>query len=92
MQRPETTISLASNREDGLPLKALVFTVALTLDLLMYFLLLQKVVTRVNSMNGIAYKNDPTIFAWELINEPRCQTDISGRTLKVKQHINIAVT
>lgn len=23
-------------------------------------------------MNGRLYKDDPTIFAWDLINEPRC--------------------
>lgn len=40
------------------------------------------VMTRVNSISGIAYKDDPTIFSWELINEPRCQTDPSGRTLQ----------
>ena len=29
-------------------------------------------ITRVNSVSGIAYKDDPAIFAWELTNEARC--------------------
>lgn len=28
------------------------------------------VINRVNSINGIRYRDDPTIFAWELMNEP----------------------
>ena len=27
---------------------------------------------RKNTVNGREYRNDPTIFAWDLINEPRC--------------------
>eukprot|EP00884_Botryococcus_braunii_P015420 jgi/Botrbrau1/2561/Bobra.0079s0047.1 len=29
-------------------------------------------VNRVNTINGITYKDDPTIFSWELLNELRC--------------------
>ena len=29
-----------------------------------------KIVTRTNSINGIQYREDPTIFSWELMNEP----------------------
>jgi mannan endo-1,4-beta-mannosidase len=30
---------------------------------------------RTNSVTGVVYKNDPTIFGWELANEARCQSD-----------------
>lgn len=30
------------------------------------------VIGRKNSINGVPYRDDPTIFAWELANEPRC--------------------
>jgi mannan endo-1,4-beta-mannosidase len=32
---------------------------------------ISKIVSRVNSVNGLAYKNDPTIMSWQLANEPR---------------------
>jgi mannan endo-1,4-beta-mannosidase len=31
------------------------------------------VITRTNTVNGRAYRDDPTVFAWELANEPRCR-------------------
>ncbi|KAJ4817614.1 hypothetical protein LUZ62_030180 [Rhynchospora pubera] len=43
---------------------------------------IKAVLTRVNSITGLMYKDDPSIFAWELINEPRCQNDLSGRILQ----------
>ena len=31
------------------------------------------VITRKNTVNGRLYRDDPTVFAWELANEPRCK-------------------
>jgi mannan endo-1,4-beta-mannosidase len=32
---------------------------------------IQTVINRRNTVNGLVYRDDPTIFAWELANEPR---------------------
>ena len=32
------------------------------------------VVTRTNALTGVPYRDDPTIFGWELANEPRCKS------------------
>ncbi|GAB4856226.1 hypothetical protein Ancab_014153 [Ancistrocladus abbreviatus] len=40
------------------------------------------VLTRVNTLTNLTYKEDPTIFAWELVNEPRCPSDPSGDKLQ----------
>ncbi|KAL4583153.1 hypothetical protein LXL04_007718 [Taraxacum kok-saghyz] len=41
----------------------------------------KRIITRINTITKIAYHDDATIMAWELMNEPRCQVDYSGRTI-----------
>lgn len=50
-----------------------------------YLNAVETVVTRVNSITGVAYRDDPAIFAWDLINEPHVPGDDSGDILTVSQ-------
>lgn len=47
-----------------------------------YKAFVKAVLTRKNTITNVAYMDDPTILAWELINEPRCHSDPSGDTLQ----------
>lgn len=40
-----------------------------------------QIINRTNTVNGLSYKTDPTIFSWELCNEPRNELDDTGVTL-----------
>lgn len=43
---------------------------------------IKAIVTRKNSLSGVKYSEEPAIFAWELINEPRCDSDSSSSVLQ----------
>ncbi|KAL6597486.1 hypothetical protein ACP70R_046926 [Stipagrostis hirtigluma subsp. patula] len=47
-----------------------------------YKAFVKAVLTRTNTITKEAYRDDPTILAWELINEPRCPSDPSGDMLQ----------
>lgn len=40
-----------------------------------------RIVTRVNAFTGLRYCDDPTILAWELMNEPRCSQAANGEEI-----------
>lgn len=38
---------------------------------------IETMLNHTNVYTGVKYKDDPTVFAWELANEPRCESDPS---------------
>lgn len=42
---------------------------------------IEAVLTRVNTVNGRRYSDDPTVFSWELANEPSGTVDITGQAV-----------
>jgi mannan endo-1,4-beta-mannosidase len=45
----------------------------------------KKIVERTNSVTGKPYKDDPTIMAWQLANEPKCGVKISAYRNWIRQ-------
>ncbi|KAI5559958.1 hypothetical protein BDE02_16G013500 [Populus trichocarpa] len=43
---------------------------------------IKAVVKRKNSLSGVRYSEEPAIFAWELMNEPRCSSSSSAPALQ----------
>ncbi|KAG0455144.1 hypothetical protein HPP92_024436 [Vanilla planifolia] len=43
---------------------------------------IKAILTRRNHLSGLQYRDDPTIFGWELMNEPHCPSDPTGDTLQ----------
>ena len=44
----------------------------------MYRAHIQTIINRVNTVNGRTYRDDPTIFSWQLANEPRDYPKLTG--------------
>ena len=45
-----------------------------------------KLLNRTNSITGRLYKEDPTVVAWEIVNEPRCESVFNGSTIHEWTH------
>ncbi len=45
------------------------------------------VLTRINTVNGRTYSEDPTVFSWEVANEPTSTADQTGQTVYLLSHM-----
>jgi mannan endo-1,4-beta-mannosidase len=54
----------------------------------MYRAYIRDVVNRKNSLKGLLYRDDPTIMAWQLANEPRPAPDAASDSVKAKQYVS----
>lgn len=50
------------------------------------------VVDRVNAYSGVRYGDDPTIMAWDVMNEPRCPGETRMRSIAQKQRGTLVST
>ena len=59
-----------------------------------YQQLIKEILNRRNTVNGVQYKNDPTIMTWELANEPRPRRPkaITAYKIWIKQHADLIKT
>lgn len=75
--RPVVDPDVTGNWTEFMDNSALFYTIPEAQNL--YQSVIKKIITRVNTVTGITYYNDPTIMSWQLANEPRPGSDSSAK-------------
>lgn len=75
--KPVVDPDVTGNWTEFMDNSALFYTIPEAQNL--YQSVIKKIITRVNTVTGIAYYNDPTIMSWQLANEPRPGSDSSAK-------------